>query len=100
MLGFWDAVGDDARAGLIAVFVAPEHERTNGDRVIHIAAGAEVSHGASVEAATHRLQLINDLHRAHLRNTDQKTNKKNNNKKNKHNAPKSEHAKNTTDDVH
>src|SRR6185312_10838239 len=72
VLGSGHTVGDDAGAGLIAVLVASEDQRADGDRMIHVAARAEVPDRAAVEAAADRLQLIDDLHGPHLRGTDER----------------------------
>src|SRR4029077_18778860 len=59
-------------AGLITVLVAPEHQRADGDGVVHVPARAEVADRAAVEAAAHRLELVDDLHGAHLGGTHQR----------------------------
>ena len=72
MLGGGHAVGHDAGARLITVFIAVEHERADGDGLVHVAARAEVAHRAAVEPAVHGLELVDDLHRAHFRRADER----------------------------
>ena len=67
-----DVHRNDAAAGLIAVAIAAEDERANGDGLIHVPAPAEITHGAAVQLPPHRLEFVDDLHGAYLRCTHQR----------------------------
>ena len=60
------AVGHDAAGGLQIAGVADHDEGANGDARVHLAIEREVAHGPAVDAAPFTLQLLNDLHGAHL----------------------------------
>ena len=63
------AVGDDARAGLNVGLVALHDERAQRDAGVHVAGVVDVADGAGIGPAAVRLQLVDDLHRPHLRRT-------------------------------
>ena len=63
-------------AGLVAVLIAVKHQRADRDRLIHVAARAEVAHRAAVESAAHRLEFLDDLHGAHLGRAHQRAGRK------------------------
>src|ERR1022692_1603244 len=69
ILGLCRAVGDDAAAGLVAVHVVAKYQGANGDRLIHVAAPAEIANRAAVELPADRLEIVDDFHRAHLGRT-------------------------------
>ena len=52
--------------------IAAKHQGADGDRLIHVAAPAEIAHRAAVELAADRLELVDDLHGAHLRRAHQR----------------------------
>src|SRR5882672_3427434 len=59
-------IDHDARPGL-DVGAALEHDdRTNRDAEVEIAGEIQIPHRAGVEPAARRLQLLDDLHRAHF----------------------------------
>ena len=61
-------VGDDAGARLDHDLVVQHQRRPNRDTRIHArCAPTDVADGAGVRAAPLRLQLVDDLHRAHFR---------------------------------
>ena len=68
-----NAVGNDASACLVAVLIAAKHERTDRDGLIHIAARAEIADRAALQAAIHRLKLVDNLHGPHLGRAHQRT---------------------------
>jgi hypothetical protein len=45
---------------------AGHHHRAQGEGHVHVAPDRHVAEGAGVGAAAHRLELVDDLHRAHL----------------------------------
>ena len=59
-------VGDDAGAGLHVGHAVLDDHRADADAGVEVAAVAEVADGAGVGAAAHRLELVDDLHGAHL----------------------------------
>src|SRR5438067_4971903 len=63
----WIGIGDDAGGRLDVHLAAFDDRGADGDRDIHVAVEAEITDGAAVDAALHRLELIDELHRAHLR---------------------------------
>ncbi len=60
-------IGDDARAGLDVGLPALEQDAADGDAEVQVAREVEVAHRAGVEAAPRGLELVDDLHGAHLR---------------------------------
>src|ERR1700736_1538661 len=64
-------VGDDTAPGLIAVSIAAKDQRADRDGLVHIASLAEIAPRPAIKLAAHRLELIDQLHGAHLRSTDQ-----------------------------
>ena len=93
-------VGDDARTRLIAVLVAAEHQRANGDGLIHVALSAKITNGAAVETTPDRLELINDLHRTHLRRSDQRARWERSGKQIERITTRRKLAAHTTDHMH
>src|SRR6187397_52817 len=81
VLGLRHAVSDDAGARLIAITAVAEDQRANGDRLVQPSACTEVTDRAAVESASLGLQLVDELHRAHLRRTDQRPRGKSSGKK-------------------
>src|SRR6266478_1506499 len=95
-----NAVGNDAGARLITVLITPEDERTDGNRVVHVAAGAEVADSASVQPTAHGLQLIDDLHRPYFRRTDERARRKRRCEQVERIAPRRQLAVDAAYDVH
>src|SRR5690606_18934232 len=56
----------DAAPGLDVELAVLDHRSADGDRGVHVAVPAEVTHRAAVDAALDRLQLVDDLHGADL----------------------------------
>src|SRR5688572_17950845 len=59
-------VGDDASARLDVQLPVLDDRGAQRDGHVHVAVKAQVADRARVDAALHRLQLVDDLHRAHL----------------------------------
>ena len=60
-------VGHHAGAGLQVRDVVLDHDRADVDAGVEVAGVAQIADRAAVEAALHRLQLVDDLHRPDLR---------------------------------
>ena len=60
-------VGDDAGAGLHAGDAVVDEHRADGDRRVEVAAPVDVADDPGVRPALDRLELVDDLHRPHLR---------------------------------
>ena len=60
-------VGDDAGAGLHVDLAVLHHRGAEHDAGVHRAVGGEIADAAGIGAALLLLQLVDDLHRAHLR---------------------------------
>src|SRR5690606_6916976 len=62
----WHAIRHDPAAGLDVELAVLDHGGADGDGGVHVAVPANVAHGAAVDTALDRLQLIDDLHGANL----------------------------------
>ena len=65
--GLGHRVVDDAGAGLHVEHAVLQHRGADRDRGVHVVLEAHVADGARVDAAARRLELVDDLHRPHLR---------------------------------
>ncbi len=77
-----------------------EDQGTNRNGLIHIPAGSEVPDRTSIEAPVHRFQLIDDLHRAHFRRTDERARRKRRGEEIKSISARSELRVDSAHDVH
>src|SRR5207245_2529687 len=66
MLGRGIRVGDDPGPRLHVDAAAAEEREADRDRRVHRAREREVADGATVDPASHGLELLDDLHRADL----------------------------------
>src|SRR5659263_411917 len=60
-------IGHDPGSRLHVRDAALDERRTDRDRRVRVAGEVEVADGTSVHSASGQLQLVDDLHRAHLR---------------------------------
>jgi hypothetical protein len=58
---------------LVTVGIAAKDQRADRDRLVHVAAPAEVAHGAAIELAGYRLEFVDQLHGAYLGRAHQRT---------------------------
>ena len=65
-LGLGHRIVDDAGAGLRVEHAVLDHRGADRDRGVHVVLEAHVADRARVDAAARRLELVDDLHRAHL----------------------------------
>ena len=93
-------VGDDAGTRLVAVGVAVKHQGADRDRLVHVAAVTEVADRAAVEPAPHGLDLVDQLHCAHLRCAHQRTGGKRGGEQVERVAACGEAARDTAHEVH
>ena len=77
-----------------------KHQRADGDRLVHVAAMTEVADRPAVEASPHGLDLVDQLHGAHLRRAYQRTGREGRGKQVERVATRGEAAGDPADDVH
>ena len=77
-----------------------KHQRTYRNRLVHVALGAKVAHGAAIQAAPHRFQFLDDLHGPHLGCTNQRAGRKCRGEQVEGVAPGCQFAAHTADHVH
>ena len=66
VFGLEVGIGHHADAGLNIHRVVLHEGRAQQDAGVHRAVGGEVAGAAGIDAAAHRLDLVDDLHCAHL----------------------------------
>src|SRR5262245_50838863 len=68
--------------------------------MVHVAASSEVTHRTAIQAPTHRLELIDDLHGAYLRCADEGASGKGRREQLESIALRSQRAVHAADDMH
>ena len=66
VLKLHERVGYDTAAAPAMDSLAMADQAANGDVEVHLTLAAQVADAAAIQAAAHRLQLLDDLHRADL----------------------------------
>ena len=93
-------VGDRAAAGLHVGDAVLDDDRADVNRGVEIAGIAEVADRAAVAAALDRLELVDDLHRAHLRRARERARRQHRAQRVHRADARAQRARDGGDDVH